>query len=70
MNTMAVYSNNLCDSNNNASPNRIEGVVQARLKKSGAWWKTENAEKMLSLRVCRANGEWSSYWQQIRQAAA
>jgi hypothetical protein len=52
----------------------IEGghrsVVQARLKKSGAWWKTENAEKMLSLRVCRANGEWSSYWQQIRQAAA
>jgi len=52
----------------------IEGghrsVVQARLKKSGAWWLTENAEKMLSLRVCRANGEWKAYWQQLRQAHA
>lgn len=50
----------------------IEGghrsVVQARLKKSGAWWRKENADKMLSLRVCRANGEWKSYWQQLRQA--
>lgn len=52
----------------------IEGghrsVVQARLKKSGAWWLRENAEKMLALRVCRANGEWKSYWQQLRQAHA
>jgi len=52
----------------------IEGghrsVVQARLKKSGAWWLRENAEKMLSLRVYRANGEWESYWQQLRQAHA
>jgi hypothetical protein len=52
----------------------IEGghrwVVQARLKKSGAWWLKENAEKMLGLRVCRANGEWKSYWQQVRQAHA
>lgn len=52
----------------------IEGghrsVVQARLKKSGAWWLKENAEKMLALRVCRANGEWKSYWQQLRQAHA
>ena len=50
----------------------IEGghrsVVQARLKLSGAWWLKENAEKMISLRVCRANGEWKSYWQQLRQA--
>lgn len=44
-------------------------VVQARLKISGAWWKVENAEKMLALRVCRANeGEWESYWQGVRQA--
>lgn len=52
----------------------IEGghrsVVQARLKKSGAWWLKENADKMLSLRVCRANGEWKSYWQQLGQAHA
>ena len=31
-------------------------VVQERLKKAGAWWKRENGEKMLALRVNRANG--------------
>lgn len=45
-------------------------VLQARLKLSGAWWKAENAEKMLALRVTRANGEWQSYWQGVRQAHA
>ena len=45
-------------------------VIQARLKISGAWWKEENAEKMLRLRTVRANGEWESYWGQLRQAAA
>lgn len=52
----------------------IEGghrwVVQERLKKAGAWWKRENAKKMLALRINRANHEWQSYWQQQRQAAA
>ncbi|HKG23681.1 MAG TPA: ISKra4 family transposase [Blastocatellia bacterium] len=52
----------------------IEGghrwVVQERLKKAGAWWKRENAKKMLALRINRANGEWRSYWQQQRQAAS
>lgn len=45
-------------------------VLQARLKLSGAWWRAENAEKMLALRVARANGEWQSYWQGVRQAHA
>jgi hypothetical protein len=45
-------------------------VLQARLKLSGAWWREENAEKMLALRVTRANGEWRSYWKQLRQAHA
>lgn len=45
-------------------------IIQARLKLSGAWWKEENAEKMLALRVVRANGEWQSYWDKRRQAAA
>jgi hypothetical protein len=45
-------------------------VLQARLKLSGAWWKAENAEKMLALRVTRANGEWQSYWRGVRQAHA
>jgi hypothetical protein len=45
-------------------------VLQARLKLSGAWWTEENAEKMLALRVTRANGEWRSYWQGLRQAHA
>lgn len=43
-------------------------VIQERLKKAGAWWKPENAKKMLALRVNRANGEWPSYWRQQRQA--
>ena len=42
-------------------------VIQARLKRPGAWWKEENAEKMLALRVARANREWDSYWQGQRQ---
>ena len=45
-------------------------VVQERLKKAGAWWKRENAKKMLALRINRANGEWSSYWHQQRQAVS
>jgi hypothetical protein len=45
-------------------------VLQARLKLSGAWWIQENAEKMLALRVTRANGEWQSYWRGLRQAHA
>lgn len=37
-------------------------VIQIRLKIAGAWWKIENAAKMLSLRVMRANGDWEKYW--------
>lgn len=47
-----------------------KSVVQNRLKIAGAWWTGENAEKMLGLRVTRANGEWNSYWKQQRQAHA
>lgn len=45
-------------------------IIQARLKLSGAWWKEDNAEKMLALRIVRANGEWQSYWDKRRQDAA
>ncbi len=45
-------------------------VLQARLKLSGAWWRAENAEKMMALRVTPANGEWQSYWRGLRQAHA
>jgi hypothetical protein len=45
-------------------------VIQARLKRSGAWWKEENAEAMLALRTLRASGQWQSYWDDLRQAAA
>jgi hypothetical protein len=47
----------------------IEGghrhVVQARLKRSGAWWLEGNARSMLALRVARANGDWPRYWNQL-----
>ncbi len=44
-------------------------VIQKRLKIAGAWWHPENAAGMLALRVNRANGDWRSYWQRLRQAA-
>ena len=44
-------------------------IIQARLKLAGAWWKRDNAAKMLALRVARANSHWNSYWQDQRRAA-
>ncbi len=44
-------------------------IVQQRLKRPGAWWTPDNAEAMLALRVARANGQWSAYWQDLKQAA-
>jgi len=40
-------------------------VIQKRLKIAGAWWKERNAEKMLALRVCRANNDWDQYWTKV-----
>lgn len=37
-------------------------VVQQRLKRSGAWWRTDNAESMLALRLNRINQQWQGYW--------
>lgn len=37
-------------------------LIQERLKLSGAWWKIDNADKMLALRVTQANGNWEKYW--------
>lgn len=45
-------------------------VIQARLKLSGAWWKPENAQSMLAIRVLRANGDWEQYWSSLKDKAA
>ena len=45
-------------------------VIQARLKIAGAWWKIDNAAKMLALRVCRANSSWDNYWNNTHPRAA
>ncbi|WP_213155366.1 hypothetical protein [Neochlamydia sp. AcF65] len=44
-------------------------VVQKRLKIAGAWWKTENANAMLNLRIGRLNGYWEAYWNSYKAAA-
>lgn len=45
-------------------------IVQQRLKRPGAWWKPDNAEHMLALRLNRANHQWGAYWaQDLKQAA-
>ncbi len=38
-------------------------VIQNRLKIAGAWWKKNNAQKMLALRVVRQNAQWEDYWE-------
>ncbi len=44
-------------------------VIQQRLKLPGAWWKADNVEPMLALRVVRANEDWDKYWGQLAAAA-
>lgn len=39
-------------------------VLQARLKKPGAWWRLEKAENMAHLKVMQANDHWNQFWQQ------
>lgn len=38
-------------------------VLQARLKRAGAWWTEANLHAMAQLRVCRANAAWAAAWQ-------
>jgi len=45
-------------------------VVQQRLKRPGAWWRIEQAEAMLALRLNRVNGHWEDYWQDLIKHAA
>jgi hypothetical protein len=37
-------------------------IVQQRLKRPGSWWRTANADRMLALRLNRANNRWGEYW--------
>ncbi len=39
-------------------------IPQKRLKIPGASWKTETVNKMLALRVIRANGWWADFWEE------
>jgi hypothetical protein len=45
-------------------------VAQQRLKRPGAWWRVENAEYMLALRIVRINGDWEAYWRDVARNAA
>ena len=36
------------------------------MKIPGAWWKMENIDKMLALRVSRTNGNWDKYWDSLK----
>ncbi|MDQ3685090.1 MAG: hypothetical protein M3430_05740 [Acidobacteriota bacterium] len=38
-------------------------IPQKRLKIAGASWKPETINQMLALRVIRANGWWTDFWQ-------
>jgi hypothetical protein len=44
-------------------------VIQKRLKIAGAWWKEENANAMINLRIGRLNNCWEDYWQLQKLAA-
>lgn len=43
-------------------------VIQDRLKIAGAWWKVQNAENMLALRILRENNGWGDYWKNLMAA--
>ena len=38
-------------------------VIQARIKKAGAWWTSAHLHAMCQLRTLRANRQWDQYWQ-------
>lgn len=40
-------------------------IHQKRMKISGAWWLKEKADYMISLRICRANNNWDTYWEKM-----
>ena len=40
-------------------------IHQKRMKISGAWWLKEKAGYMMSLRICRANNNWGTYWEKM-----
>jgi len=44
-------------------------VIPQRLKLPGAWWKADNVEPRLALRVVRANEDWEKYWEHLAAAA-
>lgn len=41
-------------------------VVQIRVKISGAWWNPTEVDDILALRMLKANGWWSDYWETRR----
>ena len=43
-------------------------VVQHRLKKPGAWWRSHTAQAMLDLCCLRHNDQWDRYWQSLASA--
>lgn len=45
-------------------------IVQQRLKRPGSWWRIENADYMLALRINRANRQWNAYWNSDLMEAA
>jgi hypothetical protein len=45
-------------------------LVQQRLKRPGAWWRSHNAEPLLALRLNRANLLWHPYWASLSQNQA
>lgn len=47
----------------------IRSVIQRRLKLTGAWWKPENAQKMISLRTVVANNRFDAYGQDLRRGS-
>jgi hypothetical protein len=47
----------------------IRSVIQRRLKLSGAWWKLENAQKMISLRTVVANNRLDAYGHDLQLGA-
>jgi hypothetical protein len=62
----AVYRNNGWSTASSEVESAHRHVVQQRLKISGAWWRPDQVDHILALRMIKANGLWDQYWQHCR----
>lgn len=63
----AHYRNNGWSTASSEVESAHRHVVQQRVKIPGAWWRPDQVDHILALRMLKANGLWDAYWQHRRK---